>query len=584
MKSFLKNVLANIVAIVILCMIFFTFFIAIIGIAAVSAEDSKPVTKQTVLVINDKMSILDSPTEESTSIMDYGSKTENTVTAYNLIQAIEKAKTDDNVSGISIETDQINSGITHLDNLRNALKDFKKSGKFVYAYGNNQTQSSYYLATVADKVFLHPAGGIDLKGLASETLFFKDFADKYGIGVEIIRHGKFKAAVEPYFRNDMSEENRLQMSTLLNDIWGNINKEIASSRKLKPEQIATITDSLYGMFPEKSVEYKLVDKLGQKSDYDALIKNKLGLTNEEKINRMNIASYASNPSANGNPTNQVAILYASGGINTGSNYNEIYSENYLKEIKKIEENDNIKALVLRVNSPGGSANASDEILFALKNLKTKKPLVVSFGDYAASGGYYISMAADKIYSEPNTITGSIGVFGVIPYFKEIANKNGIHSETVKTNANSDYMSSMNGLTPYGMKAITHSVENTYARFVNFVSANRKMTFDQVDAIGGGRVWSGTRAKTIGLVDEIGTLNDAVKYASQKAKMKDYEVVTFPSKQSMFQQLFKMVDSDDITARIVSNKIGKDNYNLIQQAIDAKDHTNIQMLNTFKVKY
>lgn len=583
MKAFFKNVLANIVAILILCLTFFLISIVMIGIATAGSDGNKPIEKQTVLVLNDKISIVDSPTENQDDIFSY-SKSNNTVYIYDLVKAIEHAKTDEKVSGISIETDQINAGLTHLSNLRSALIDFKKSGKFVYAYGNTQNQASYYLASVADKVYLHPTGSIDLKGLASENLFFKDFADKYGIGVEIIRHGKFKAAVEPYFRNEMSEENRLQTSTLLNDLWKNISNDIAANRKLSPEKVNTITDSLYGLFPEKVVANKMVDQLIQKPQYEELLKEKLALKGNKKLNRLNISDYVRSIDINDYNTNQVAILYASGAIYSGEGYTDIYSENYLKEIKRLQEDENVKAVVLRINSPGGSANASDEILFALKDLKTKKPLIVSFGDYAASGGYYIAMAADKIYAEKNTITGSIGAFGVLPYFKEIANRNGIHSEIVKTNANSDYLSSIEGLTPYGKRVMNENVSNTYNRFVTLVSQNRKKNFRDIDAVGEGRVWSGERAKSIGLVDEIGSLSDAIKYAAKKANLSKYDVSSFPKKQSLFNQIFNAVDSDNVTSKILEKKFGKENYQLVEQVLKVQKSSQIQMLNTLRVKY
>ncbi len=244
----------------------------------------------------------------------------------------------------------------------------------------------------------------------------------------------------------------------------------------------------------------------------------------------------------------------------------------------------MKAVVFRINSPGGSANASDEILFELQQLKKKKPLIVSFGDYAASGGYYIAMAADRIYSEPNTLTGSIGVFGVIPYFKDIANKNGIRSDIVSTNANSQYYSSLNGVTPYGVSLITRSVEGTYKRFVHFVTQNRKQTFEQIDSVGGGRVWSGTRAKQIGLVDELGTLNDAVKFAAQKAGLKSYAVSSYPKSMTPFEQIFKDLNEEDISARVVKNKIGKANYELLEQIVEERKlQSEVKMEMPYQIK-
>lgn len=552
-----------------------------IAFGSMSNKESVTVKKNSVLTINLKTDIIDSPTEEQQSIFDINSKSTN-ILIYDAIEAIQKAKTDDNIKGISIEVDNLNAGITHIDDLRSAIEDFKKTGKFVYAYGNAVSQASYYLGSVADEYYLNPAGGIELKGLSTEVTFFKDFAEKYGIGIEVIRHGKFKSAVEPFLRNDISPENQEQLSTLLNDIWGNTSSKIAVSRKMNTEDFRMVVDSLYGMIPDLTVKYKLADKLIQKTEYDNIIRKKLALKEKDKLNKITLHKYVDSFKDKDSDNEKVAILYASGSINSGNEYNQIYSEKYIKYIKELQEDKKVKAVVLRINSPGGSANASDEILFELQQLKKKKPLIVSFGDYAASGGYYIAMAADKIYSEPNTLTGSIGVFGVLPYFKDIANKNGVRSDIVSTNANSAYYSSLHGLTPYGVNLMTRSVEGTYKRFVHFVTQNRNKTFEQVDNVGGGRVWSGTRAKEIGLVDELGSLQDAVRFAAQKANLKSYKVSSYPKEVSAFEQFFSNMNEDDISAKLIKNKIGKANYEILQQLTDEKLKSEVKMEMPYKI--
>lgn len=582
MRSFFKNVLANIVAIIILCAVFFVFFIMMLVFSSMGNDKSVVVKKNSVLTINLKTNIIDSPTEEQMDLFGLGSQNKN-VLLYDALEAINKAKTDDNIKGISIETDGLNAGLTQIDDLRNAIEDFKKSGKFVYAYGNGVSQSAYYLGSVADKYYLHPAGGIELKGLSTEVTFFKDFADKYGIGIEVIRHGKFKSAVEPFLRNDISPENKEQLSTLLNDLWKNTSYKMAASRKIDTAQFRMIVDSLYGMIPEQGLKYKLADKLIQKSEYEDLLKAKLNLKDKEKLNKVSLTNYINSFAGEDKSGEKIAVLYASGSINNGDDYNDIHSEKYVKYIKKLQEDDKVKAVVFRINSPGGSANASDEILFELQKLKKKKPLIVSFGDYAASGGYYVAMAGDKIYSEPNTLTGSIGVFGVMPYYKDIANKNGIRADVVATNANSMYYSGLNGVTPYGVNMMTRSVEGTYKRFVHFVTQNRKKTFEQIDNVGGGRVWSGVRAKEIGLVDELGTLNDAVKFAAQKAGIKAYYVEAYPKKMTPFEQIFKDLNEEDISARIIKNKIGKSNYEILQQITDKKLQSEVKMEMPYQIR-
>ena len=580
MKDFFKNVFANIIAILIILMVIFGFFMLLIFASAMS-EDQKPsIENNSVLVLNFKNPILDSYTEAETSIFDFGSK-KNTL-LIDVLDAINKAKTDDNIKGISIETDEIQAGITQIDDIRAALEDFKKSGKFVYAYGNNMSQKSYYLASVADKLFLNPVGMVELKGMSTEVTFFKDFAEKYGIGVDIIRHGKFKAAVEPFMRNEISPENKEQLSTLLNDIWGNISTKIKASRKLDDASYKTAVDSLYGFIPEMALKNKLADKLVQKSEYENILKSNLKIKASKDLKEVSIGKYVNTLENNSDSDNEVAVLYASGEIFNGDDYSDIHSEKYVKYIKDLADDDNVKAVVLRVNSPGGSGNASDEILFELQQLKKKKPLIVSFGDYAASGGYYISMAADKIYSEPNTLTGSIGVFGMITNFKDLANRNGIRSDIVATNANSQIYSPLSGAAPGTIPILTKSIESTYKRFVYFVTQNRKKTFEQIDVIGGGRVWSGTRAKEIGLVDELGTIQQAITFAASKAKLKDYNIQSYPAKVSKFEEFFKNADEDEIAAKVISKKIGKENYSLFERVSNPKFNNGVQMSLPYKI--
>ena len=582
MKSFFRNVLANIVAIIIIAAVFSLFLIMIITASALSGDQKPNIKNNTVLTLDFKTSIIDSPTEDQEDLFAFSNKQKN-ILIFDMLEAIKKAKTDDKIKGISIETDGIRAGFTQLDDIRNALEDFKKSGKFVYAYGNVVSQSAYYLGSVANQYILNPAGGIDLKGLSTEVLYMKNFADKYGIGIQIIRHGKYKSAVEPFMRDDMSPENKEQLSTLLNDIWSINSNKIATSRKIDSAQFRIVVDSLYGAIPDLSLKNKLADKLMQKSEYDQMLKSKLNLKEKDKLAKVSFNKYINSYSDDSKKDQQIAVLYASGAIYNGEGYQEIYADNFVKEIKKLTENDKVKAVVLRINSPGGSANASDEILFELQQLKKKKPIIVSFGDYAASGGYYIAMAADKIYSEPNTLTGSIGVFGMIPYFKEIANKNGFTAIPVTTNANSNMYSPINGVTPGGVTILTKSVEQTYKRFVHFVTENRKKSFEQIDEIGGGRVWSGTRAKQIGLVDELGSLQDAIAFAAQKVKLQDYEVTSYPKKISQFDQIFKNLDEDEISARLIKKKIGAENYKMFDQLTNPKLQEGVMMRMPFEIK-
>lgn len=578
MKSFFKNVFANIVAMVLLGCIFVGVFIILIVVGSTDSKQS--IKKKSVLTLDLNTMIVESPTDIEEDIFSFNPEKE-TVLIYDVVKAIEQAKTDDNIMGISIEADNVNANLSQINDIRKALEDFKTANKFVYAYTNNTSQSAYYLASVANTYFLNPMGSIELKGLSSAVVYLKDFAEKYGIDIEVIRHGKYKAAVEPFLRNDISEENKEQISTLLNDIWGNISKKIATSRNITEPQLNTITDSLYGFIPENGLKYKLVDKLAQKSEYDNFLRKTLNLKEKERLNKVYFADYI-NSKKEKSASDKVAILYASGEISEGDGLTDIQSETFIKHIKKLKKDDKVKAVVLRINSPGGSANASDQILFELQQLKAKKPLVVSFANQAASGGYYIAMAGDKIYSEPNTITGSIGVFGVLANVKTLANRNGIHTSVVQTNANSHTFSPTTTMSEGTKQVISESIVQTYKRFVGFVMNNRKMSFEAVDDIAGGRVWSGTRAKEIGLVDELGGINDAIKHAVSLAKLKDYEVKIYPKEVSKFEKLFKSSKDEDIATKILKSKMNKEQFKLFQMITHPQRQNNIMMLNPYNV--
>ena len=576
MKNFIKTVLANVVALFIagILLPFFLLFVIIIIGSMSSADKDIKIKENSVLTIDFKSKVVEHENESESSIFEI--KEDAELKYQDILNAIETAKNDDKIKGISIELDDIDAGITQIDDIRKSLEDFKKSNKFVYAYGNNVSQASYYLGSVADQYFLNPVGGIELKGLSTEVIFLKEFAEKYGININVIRHGNFKSAVEPFLRNEMSPENKEQMTTLLNDTWGEISSKIIQSRKLDPTEFKTVVDSLYATIPDLSLKYKLADKLVQKSEYEEIIKNKLNVGKDEKLNKVSIRNYAFSHADTKTNDNKIAVLYASGTIYNGNRYSDIYSERYIQYIKDLAQDDNIKAVVLRVNSPGGSANASDEILYELQQLKQKKPLIISFGDYAASGGYYISMAGDRIFAQNNTITGSIGVFGVIPDAKNQANRNGIYSDVVSTNANSNMMSPFSGLSSGTLAITQRSVVNTYNRFVHFVSKNRKKTFEEIDAVGSGRVWSGKRAKEIGLVDEIGSLNDAVKYAASKANIAEYEAVSYPAKVDKFEQIMSSLKQESITTNYVKSQMGEENYQLFKVFADQNLRNSIQM--------
>ena len=587
MKNFLGRVLSTIVGNIATFSIFGLLLFALIIISSISSV--KPsVKKGSVLELTFEEPILESSMDQEVSV--FSISTPSTFYLDNILKAIGNAKTDDNIKGISLKVENFKGGLTQASEVRKALEDFKTSGKFVYSYSNNSTQLSYYINSVADSVFQNPLGGVLLQGMSSEVMFFKNAGDKYGVDFQVIRYGEFKSAVEPYFRTDLSEENKLQLNVMLGDIWNNISKDIAKSRKITDNNFQTITDSLYSYIPEVGKKHRIFDQIIQESEYDDFIFKKLNLeTNKSKINSEILAKYTIgvedyyNTLNSNDNSNKIAVLYASGTITEGDGFDGIQSKTYVKAIREIKKNKNIKALVLRVNSPGGSANASEEILFELSRLKKTMPIVVSFGDVAASGGYYIAQDSDKIFAQPNTITGSIGVFGMIPNAKELVNSFGVTTDVVKTNANADQLKSIfNPLSDDATRLMQKSVVLVYEKFVNHVAKNRKMTFDQVNKIGGGRVWSGTSAKEIGLIDEFGGLNNALAEAAKLAKIESYSTESFPKRKDSFEELMEKIQGNNIKARIQS-ELGTDAAKIFQELKIMNEQKGIQARMPFEVK-
>lgn len=576
MKSFLGRVLSTIVGNIATISIFGILLFLLIIISSITAPTTS-VKEGSVLELTLDEAILESDMDNEVSIFDLS--TPSKFYLNNILEAIESAKTDDNIKGISLKIESFNGGLTQASDIRKALEDFKTSGKFVYAYANNSSQLSYYINSVADSVYQNPLGGTLLQGMSSEVMFYKNAGDKYGVDFQVIRYGEFKSAVEPFFRTDLSDENKIQLNSLLGDIWNNLSNDMAKSRKISPVNFQTITDSLYSYIPEVGLKHKIYDKIIHEAEYEDILFKKLNLTSKSgKTNNeilakhtISIEKYFNTLTEDSN-SDKIAILYASGEITEGDGFDGIQSKTYVKAIREIEKSKNIKALVLRVNSPGGSANASEEILFELRRLKKKMPIVVSFGDVAASGGYYIAQDSDKIFAQPNTITGSIGVFGMIPNAKELVNNIGITTDGVKTNANADQLKSVfNPLSTDAEKLMNKSVVLIYEKFVNHVARNRKMTFDQVNKIGGGRVWSGTSAKQIGLIDDFGGLNEAIKEAAKLSKIENYSTESFPKRKESIEELMEKIQGNNIDSKI-REELGTD---------AAKIYSNLKKMNQQK---
>ena len=544
----MKQAFATVVGILI-----FTVAMGIIGVISivgmVASTDSTPkVADNSVLVLN-----LNGVMQERSEDDIYGFLTGGEMTSLgldDLAEAIDKAKTDDNVKGIYIEAGMFApDGPASVQALREKLVEFKKSGKWIVAYGDQYTQSAYWLCSVADKVIVNPEGIVDWHGLCTETMYFKDLLAKFGVKMQIAKVGKFKSAVEPFFADKMSDANREQISVYLNGIWGNIVKDVAQSRKLDAKTLNAYADSLVTFSSaDDLVKMKLVDQVAYYDEVRADIKKRLGLDEDDKISQVSVSQMCAQPNKN-KADDRIAVYYAYGdivsdaedGMSQGS---AICSGNVVPDLEELMDDDDVKAVVLRVNSPGGSAYASEQIWRAVTRLKAKKPVVVSMGTYAASGGYYISCAANYIYAEPTTLTGSIGIFGMFPDVSGLlTDKLGLKFDHVKTNKNSQFGTTSRPFTEEEMQYLTNMVDRGYKTFTKRVSDGRKIPVERVYEIAEGRVWLGQDALKIKLVDAIGGIDQAVAKAAELAKVKEYRTRAYPAKADMWESLLNRASSE-----------------------------------------
>ncbi|MDP1800566.1 MAG: signal peptide peptidase SppA [Bacteroidota bacterium] len=473
-----------------------------------------------------------------------------------MLDKISKAKTDDKIKGIYLYSKNLEAGFATIEELRNGLEDFKKSGKFIYSYAEYYGQKEYYLASVANKIFLNPQGDLDWKGLSMSLMFFKNAFEKLGVEVQVFRHGKFKSAVEPFLLDKMSASNRHQSETFLNSIWNTMITQVSKDRKISIEELNKMANTLQIRFPEDAVG-NLVDAAVYEDEVISEIKKKVGVAEKEKLNLLDLEKYdPKDKKVKGKDVQKIAVIYASGSISSGEgDDDEIGSDALAKTIKEARLDDKVKAIVLRVNSPGGSALASDVIWREVVLAKKAKPVIVSMGNLAASGGYYISCAADRIFAQPNTITGSIGVFGMIPNIqKALDQKLGITVDTVNTNLHSDVGGALRSVSASEYDYIQSGVEKVYDVFTKRVAEGRNMSQADVDSIGQGRVWTGSDALKINLVDELGGLNDAIAYAVKKAKLTDYKLVELPKQKSPFDAFLGKKETE-LESRLIKKNLG-----------------------------
>ncbi len=583
--KFLRELLAAILGVFIAFGIMFIFFM-IIG-SSLGSADAIIVKDKSVLEIN-----LNSPVRDDYSVSDpfaelFGETDSDVLELHEIINAIENAKTDDKIKGISLDAMWVNAGLAQTQAIRDKLMDFKSSGKFITAYADYYTQKGYYLGSVADSVYVNPVGGIDFKGLSSEVLYFKDFEDKYGIKMEVIRHGKYKSAVEPFLSNRMSDENREQIASFLSSIWSEMADDIASSRSLNVDRVNGIADDLLARNPSLALENMMIDKEVYQDQYEGMLKAAVGSDESAKLNKISLNDYVASGKGRIKSTakDKIAVIYALGEIMYGEG-----DENYVGQVaiiealRKVRKDRNVKAVVLRVNSPGGSALASDLIWRELELTKAEKPLVVSMGNLAASGGYYIACNANKIYAEPSTITGSIGVFGIVPNIKQFADNIGINAEQVGTNKQSVGYSPFEPMSDEFYQVTKEGVEEVYTTFVNRVAEGRSMSFEAVDSIAQGRVWSGKEAVANGLVDELGGLNEAIDAAAELAEISDYRTTNYPRFSRDFEdafQPFSIVKTQK--DELLKEELGDAQYKVYQSLKNLKKLKGIQARMPFDIQ-
>ncbi|WP_297792002.1 signal peptide peptidase SppA [uncultured Eudoraea sp.] len=574
--NFLRNLLAAILGTLIAFgMIFFMF---IIFVNLLNAEETVTVKKNSVLELKLKNPIADFTGSDDAD--PFGVFFDEKQGLDEILHAIKVAKGDKEIKGISINNNYISAGISTTRAIRNALADFKESGKFIYAYGDYYPQKDYYLASIADSIFINPVGALDFKGLAAEVLYFKDLQDKTGVKMEVIRHGKYKSAVEPFLSNEMSEANRSQIKELMGSIWNSIITEIEEERGITKDNINIIADTLGGRKPEYAKKSGLLDDVIYYDEYENRLKHALGIDTSDKLNSITLQDYTkvSNKKKLQTGKDRIAIIFAQGDIIYGEGDPDFIGQGIMSEaIIKARDDKSVKAIVLRVNSPGGSALASDIIWREIELAKEKKPVVVSMGDVAASGGYYISAGANKIFAEPTTITGSIGVFGVIPNINKLAGNIGINAEQVGTNKNSVDYSLFEPMSDEFRGFVKEGIEKTYQTFLQKVAEGRNITIAEADSIAQGRVWSGAEAMELGLVDQLGGLEDAIEEAAVLADVDTYSIRKYPRYKTSFERFMEDFGGASMLNKeqIIRNELGTEVYGIYREVKSAMEQQGIQ---------
>lgn len=563
MKDFFKFTLATVTGIILSSIVlFFIGIMVIFGI--VSSSDTETVVKKNSVMMLDLNGILVERTQESLEnvLSMLTGDNSNVYGLDDILASIKKAKENENIKGIYIQASALGSPYASLQAIRNALTDFKESGKFIVAYSDGYTQGLYYLSSVADKVILNPKGMIEWRGIASAPIFYKDLLQKVGIEMQIFKVGTYKSAVEPFIATEMSPANREQVTEFIGSIWGQVVSGVSDSRNISPDSLNAYADRMLMFYPaEESVKCGLADTLIYKNNVRDYLKQ---LANVDKDDRLPILGLDDMINVKKNvPKDKsgdiVAVYYASGEITdqSGSAASEdgIVGNKVIRDLRKLKDDKDVKAVVLRVNSPGGSAFASEQIWHAVKELKAEKPVIVSMGDYAASGGYYISCVADTIVAEPTTLTGSIGIFGMVPNVKELADKVGITYDVVKTNKFADFGNLMHPFNNDEKALMQMMITEGYDTFLTRCAEGRHMTKEAIGKIAEGRVWTGETAKKLGLVDELGGIDKALDIAVKKANLNGYTVVSYPEKKDFLSTLLDTKPTNYVESQLMKSKLG-----------------------------
>ncbi len=557
MKEFLKYTLATIVGLFLTGFIF--IFLGIISLAGLigSAETETQVKNNSVLFLDFNGMLTERSVDNPFAA--YLNDQFNEYGLDDILTAIRKAKETDEVKGIYIQSSALGASFASTQEIRNALADFKESGKFITTYADTYSQGLYYLSSIADKVLINPQGAIEWKGLASQPVFYKELLEKLGIEMQIFKVGTYKSAVEPFINTQMSDANREQVQVFMQSIWNQLTADISQSRNIPTEKLNEYADRML-LFntAEELKSYGLVDSIVYQNEVRNCLKQQLGLDKDDKLHTLSLDEmiHVKKNTPKDKSGNILAVYYAYGEIDNQSNSNGLVSKKVIKDLRKLREDENVKAVVLRVNSPGGSAYGSEQIWNELRLLKAEKPLIVSMGDFAASGGYYISCVADSIVAQPTTLTGSIGIFGMIPNFKKLTDKVGVNFDMVKTNEHADFGTLVRDMTGAEKALMQTYINRGYSLFLKRCADGRGMSTEAIGKIAEGRVWTGATAKELGLVDELGGLDKAIEIAAAKANISNYTLLEYPKKKDFLTTLLDQGTTSYIQSKIGNSFLGK----------------------------